>query len=680
VSLPAGEAERFLQGSALFQGVEPAVVQKTAAYFKAKAYPAGALIAQAGRPADKLGIIQSGTAIEQGVDAVSGDTQDLETLRPGDLVCEIGALLEGAHPRTIKAASECTILEIPNEILVQLSRKAAGVGHALARKLATRIVKQSLLAKRPAAAPAPQPSQPLPSESTPGGIPFVEVSDFRPSDQLLDLVPGRLMREHKLIPLEQRGQKLLVGMVSPKNRAAIAELQRVLQSVDIEVAAISIDDFSSSLIRLKPGAKSALKKQSAAAVAENISFDHDDSEREADKEVRVIGEEVVRVVSRIIAEGLRRHASDIHVEADRAGVRVRYRVAGMLEEWNETVPPSFAKGIVARIKVLAGLDITEKRLPQDGRLGFTVNRQEVDLRISTIPAARGEKVVMRICEAGSVLRPLEQTFIERRTLDAARRAINLKTGAIIVAGGTGSGKSSTVYSMLNERQRIRPDSNIVTVEDPIEFRLPGITQVQVNAPIGLTFAQVLRATLRQDPDVIVVGETRDPDTAHMAMEASISGHLLLTSIHANDSTAVIQRLETLGCSRSLVAQALSLVLVQRLAPKLCAKCRSTGVPPPMMARSLEAAGLIDKGASTEVPIAGHCDLCDGSGHEGRVALIESLLLDDELKGSLMAGANLGDIAKSARTRGIWSPFEVCARQLMHLRLLGAADALLTVAR
>src|SRR5207253_111178 len=238
---------------------------------------------------------------------------------------------------------------------------------------------------------------------------------------------------------------------------------------------------------------------------------------EADREAappRAMGDEVIRFVNRLIVGGLDREASDVHIEPTAGAPRIRLRVHGVLQEYPEAVPPAVTlKALTARIKVLAGLDITERRMPQDGRIGLTAGKRDVDLRVSTLPANRGEKIALRILEASGSTRQLEQIFFEQATLQAVRRALNRPYGGILVCGPTGSGKTSSLYSILNERKVTRPDTNIMMVEDPIEYRLPGVTQVGVNPAAGLGFPQVLRAMLRQDPDVIVVGETRDEETA-----------------------------------------------------------------------------------------------------------------------------------------------------------------------
>jgi type II secretory ATPase GspE/PulE/Tfp pilus assembly ATPase PilB-like protein len=310
---------------------------------------------------------------------------------------------------------------------------------------------------------------------------------------------------------------------------------------------------------------------------------------------------------------------------------------------------------------------------------MTAGNREVDLRVSTLPSSRGEKVVLRVLEGAGVSRPLEHIFLEPNLLAAARRAVLRPHGAVLVAGATGSGKSSSLYGMLQERRRARPDSSVLMVEDPIEYRLAGVTQVQVNAGIGLGFAQVLRAALRQDPDVIVVGETRDPETARLALESAMTGHLLFTSLHANDVMATLQRLETLGCSRTLVAQSLALVVVQRLVRRLCAQCARVEAPAPALLDALVARRLAERGASVTLPRAVGCDACNGTGYAGRVAVTEGLALNEELRAALMTGDGFAELAKAAAQARALHTFAQCASFLMARKVIAATEALLAVA-
>jgi type IV pilus assembly protein PilB len=333
------------------------------------------------------------------------------------------------------------------------------------------------------------------------------------------------------------------------------------------------------------------------------------------------------------------------------------------------------KTVAARIKVLAGLDITERRLPQDGRIGFNAGKREVDLRVSTLPANRGEKIALRILEAGAT-RKLQQIFYEEKTLSAVRRGLDRPYGGIIVGGPTGSGKTSTLYAMLNERRSTRPDTNILTVEDPIEYRLQGVTQVQVSASNGLTFARALRSLLRQDPDGIVVGETRDQETAVLALEAAMTGHLLLTSIHANTAVAALQRLENLGCSRALVSQSVALVLVQRLVRRLCAVCRKMEVLPAALAEALVVRKVIDRSQlGMPMPIAFGCEACNHTGQAGRAVVVEALTVTDELRNALGAGRPLAEVEALALQSGALLPFASYAAALLGRHLVGATEIL-----
>ena len=519
-----------------------------------------------------------------------------------------------------------------------------------------------------AAAPAP---------ADDGSPRMVRVSAYEINDKLLQVIPARTIAMQRLLPLELRGKALTVGMVDPWNGPAQNELRRLLTTVDLQFVAISADDFNEAFVRLRIDPAVSNRQLAPVTTPESLQYEVNVDEAPT-KQVNVIGDEVVQLANRLICAAIDRQASDVHIEGEPTGVKVRFRVGGALQDWETLVAQSFAKGLVARLKVLAGLDITERRLPQDGRIGLRVGRREIDLRVATMPTLRGEKVVLRLFEAANMLRPLESIFVEPKTLAIVRAALDRPYGAIVVAGPTGSGKSSTLYACLNERKKSRPDTNTVTVEDPIEYRLGGATQVQVNHAVDLGFARILRGMLRQDPDVIMVGEVRDGDTAQLALEAAMTGHLLLTSMHANTAIAALQRLENLGCPRPLIAQSLALVLVQRLARKLCPRCVKTEVPPPLLLDSLAARGLADKAAPVPMPRAVGCGECNGTGWSGRVAVLEAFELKDNARNMLMAGSSLGDIEKQAVDAGALLPFRRYAGVLMARNLIAPSEALLVV--
>ena len=351
----------------------------------------------------------------------------------------------------------------------------------------------------------------------------------------------------------------------------------------------------------------------------------------------------------------------------------------MILDWGEYIPASFGKGLVARIKVLAGLDITERRRPQDGRIGLRLGRRDLDFRVSVLPAIRGEKVVMRMFDAATMMRPLEQIFVEKRTLEALREALSRPYGAVIVTGPTGSGKSSSLYACLHQRMTTRPDTNICVVEDPVEYRLQGVTQVQVNHSVDLSFAAALRSFLRQDPDVIMVGEVRDAETASIALQAAMTGHMVFSSFHANNAAAAIQRLENFGCSRTMIAQSVSLIIVQRLLRRMCQHCVTLADAPVALRTSLAERGLIEPNANMQLPKSRGCERCNQTGVDGRIAVVESLKISDEVSTALMADERLDNIEKMAMKSGSMIPFRRYASFLMTRKLIAPGDALLAVA-
>lgn len=697
-----GEAvEAFLSKTLLLRECEAAVIAKVAPHLVVTEHPAGTTLVRAGAPSDGISLLRRGRATASLVHAMTGASTPLETLNPGDHFGDVGALTRAAHAYTVVADEGCVVLRMKPELVEALLTRVPQFSLALARRLATRTVQLGAITLRAATAtpsavraatpalgvdaprrPAAVPAAGAGADAGSGVIPFVEVGDFDPGPKVVGMLPARLILQHRAMPLRLQGNKLLVGMVMPRNAAALADLRRVLHTVDFEVAAISLEDFAHAVQRYKvdtPRGPESARDALVVVSPDSLSFDASDSEREPDKVARVVGDEVVRAVNRIIAAGLTREASDIHIEPEASGVKVRFRVHGMLHEWSEVPPPSFARGIAARLKVLSGLDITNTRTPQDGRIGLASGARELDLRISTLPSSRGEKVVLRVFEGAGMMRPLEQIFTDPGALNAVRKALQRPHGAIIVAGATGSGKSSSLYSMLNERRRTRPDTNVMLIEDPIEYRLQGVTQVQVNANAGLGFAQVLRAALRQDPDVIAVGETRDAETAHMALEAAMTGHLVLTSTHANDVTSVLQRLESLGCGRTLVAEALSFVLVQRLARRLCSNCVRLDQVPPALMENLVARRLIDRGSQVQLPRPVGCDLCQQTGYQGRMPVVEWWQVSAEARDALIAGAAPSEVLRAAAEAKAFQSFGSSAAYLMARKLLGTSEALMAVA-
>jgi type IV pilus assembly protein PilB len=669
IDVPAPEVVSFLAGTPLFASCERSTIELVAPHIFAAEVKAGVVIVRVGTQRPGLGFVYSGRAALRDGDAM------IEEVPVGGMFGEIGAFGGAAQPHEVIAAEDSVVLLLGHDVVVQLASKVAPFSFAAARRLAAR----AITAPPPARATR-NPPRASTTPLAPDAVQFARVSTYDPTSQLVATVPAKLIQQHRLLPLELVDRTLTIGMVDPTNPASRAEVRRVMSTMNVVVVAISQDDFNEAYVRLRIDpvrVGRGTRPPEATVSPDQLVFDQADQERDA-KQPGPLGDEIVALASRVVAHAIERGASDVHIDHNVSGPRIRFRIQGQLVNWDQALPVHYYKGLVARLKVLAGLDVTERRLPQDGRLGVRLGRREVDVRVSTIPTSRGEKVALRVFEAAAMLRPLEAIFHDQSILEALHLAIQRSYGAIVVAGPTGSGKTSSLYAALGERVRTRPDSNILTVEDPIEYRLASITQVQVNHAVDLTFAKVLRAMLRQDPDVIMVGEVRDDDTAQLALEAAMTGHLLLTSLHANNAVGVIQRLENLGCPRPLIGQSLGLILVQRLARRLCQRCTTTELPPPIVLTNLAAHGLIERDVEAEMPRAVGCAECNHTGYSGRVAVVEMLALDDAMRAQITAGASVTELERvAAEERRLYS-FRRAAHHLLSRHIISPAEALLTL--
>ncbi|HSS02178.1 MAG TPA: ATPase, T2SS/T4P/T4SS family, partial [Kofleriaceae bacterium] len=671
IDVPTSAIVEFLSSTQLFNGCDRATIVKIAPHVFPVEVPAGTVVVRAGAANPGIGVVYSGRAAVR-----DGDTI-VEDVPPGQAFGETGAFLGTTHPHEVAASEDSVLLLISHDIVKQLATKIAAFSFGAARRLAQRSITTPVPIVRPRpAGTAPPATRPTGTALPTEGIRFVRVSAYDPSPEIIAAVPGKLIQQHRLLPLELRDRNLTVGMVDPTNSASRMELQRVMSTSNIIVVAISQDDFNDAYVRLRIDpvrAGRGTRPNEVAVSPDALIFDQADQEREA-KQQGPLGDEIVGLASRIIAHAIERGASDVHVDPTVTGTRIRFRVQGQLYSWEQPIPAAHGKGLVARLKVLAGLDVTERRLPQDGRLGVRIGKREVDIRISTIPTSRGEKVALRVFEAASMLRPLETIFYDPPILEAVHLAIQRPYGAIVVGGPTGSGKTSSLYAAIGERMRTRPDTNVLTVEDPIEYRLAGVTQIQVNHAVDLGFAQVLRAMLRQDPDAIMVGEVRDELTAQLALEAAMTGHLMLTSVHANTAVGVIQRFEHLSCARPLIGQSLALVLVQRLARRLCPRCTTTEIPPPIILANLAAHRLVERDGEVALPRAVGCAECHQTGYAGRVAVVEMLALDEGLRAQIMAGTPITTLETIAREAKMLYSFRRSAQNLMARQMIGPAEA------
>lgn len=479
------------------------------------------------------------------------------------------------------------------------------------------------------------------------GIPIVELDQYDLNKELAGLVPHNLAVKHGLLPLVKKESSLSVAMVDPSNIVALNDI-KFITGLDIQVM-------------LAP--EGTIKAKQEKLYEDNINYDSiindfDDSDVEvvdSDEEVN-LGElekstedaPVVKLVNAILTDAIKKNASDIHVEPYEKAFRVRFRIDGVLYEIMKP-PMKLKNAITSRMKIMADLDIAERRLPQDGRIKLKLgSNREMDFRVNVLPTLFGEKVVLRLLDKSNLQLDMTKLGFETKQLADFKSAIMKPHGMVLVTGPTGSGKTTTLYSALAELNKAT--TNISTAEDPVEFNLAGINQAQMHDDIGFNFASALRAFLRQDPDVIMVGEIRDYETAEIGIKASLTGHLVLSTLHTNDAPSTINRLLNMGVEPFLVASSINLILAQRLARKVCSTCVETVTVNPEVLVNI---GIAPEEARHFSPKQGKgCDKCSGTGYKGRIALYEVMPMYEEIREYILNGASSAEIKKEAIRLGM----------------------------
>lgn len=464
------------------------------------------------------------------------------------------------------------------------------------------------------------------------GIPHVTIAQYPVDQEAVQLVPKDLAKRYLVMPIRKDKNKLFVAMADPLDYFAIEEL-RMATGFQIEPAIATKDDLYRNITKYYD------LRESMEEVMGTFPID------EVLEEVETVDEDspVVRLVNQIIANGIAMRASDIHFDPQETDFRVRYRVDGVLRT-ERSLPKHMQNVIVTRIKILANLNITENRLPQDGRIKTTIDFKPVDIRVSTLPTIHGEKVVMRLLDLSNMIDRLDKIGFSEENLAIFKDVLKKPNGIILISGPTGSGKSSTLYAALNFLNK--EDTNIITVEDPVEYQLDGINQVQVNEAIGLTFANGLRSILRQDPDIVMVGEIRDTETAEIAIRASLTGHLVLSTIHTNDAISAVSRLTDMGIEPFLISASLVCVVAQRLVRLVCRDCAQE-VP----ATEREKEIFTNRGLDIESVRRGKgCPTCGRTGYRGRTAIHEVLVIDGKIREMISNLKPIGDIRRYVQER------------------------------
>lgn len=479
------------------------------------------------------------------------------------------------------------------------------------------------------------------------GVPSINLAHFEIDQSVIKLVPAEIAQKHMVIPINRKGNVITVAMADPSNIFAIDDI-KFLSGFKVE-----------PVVAAETSIKNAINKHyDSAGLVQDIMRDFDDREvstvDESDEgpdvgDLQRATEDapVVKLVNLILSDAIKKGASDIHIEPYEKSFRVRLRIDGIL--YDVMQPPMKLKAaIISRVKIMSQLDIAERRLPQDGRIKIRMGQKEIDFRVSTLPTLFGEKVVLRLLDKSNLQLDMTMLGFEPQALQIFEKSILLPYGMVLVTGPTGSGKTTSLYSALHRLNTT--ETNIMTAEDPVEFNLQGVNQVQMKPEIGLNFATALRSFLRQDPDIIMVGEIRDYETAEIAIKAAMTGHLVLSTLHTNDAPSTISRLINMGVEPFLVSASTNMILAQRLCRKICNSCKEEISVP---RQALVDTGFTPEDAKALVCYQGKgCMECNDTGYRGRIALYEVLAITDDIKDAILQGAAASEIKELGRKNGM----------------------------
>ena len=501
------------------------------------------------------------------------------------------------------------------------------------------------------------------------GMDTVDLGDFDIPPNVLEMIPAEMANTYHVLPLQydEKTKKLTIAMRSADNYQALDTL-RLMMGFNVDAVLAPADQLEKRIGQYYGEDEESL----ASLVADLADEDGADFEMDGSKSVDLEAQiemandnRVVRLLNLVLLQGIKDKASDIHFEPFEDEFKMRYRIDGVLYEM---IPPPkhLAVPIVSRIKVMASMDIAERRLPQDGRIELTVGDQPIDLRVAVLPTMFGESVVLRILDRGNVSLDLGKVGMRDDDLDAFRQLIRKPNGIVIVTGPTGSGKTTTLYSALSELNQV--SEKILTAEDPVEYDIDGLVQVQVNPAVGLTFAAALRSFLRQDPDIVLIGETRDLETAQIAVQASLTGHLVFTTLHTNDAPSSIARLLDLGLENFLITATIEGILAQRLIRKICPRCKEAydATEDELYALQLTLEDLEGR----KLYRGKGCEFCNHSGYKGRMGLFEIMILDDDMRELIMKQASTQLLRNESRKRGM--------RTLRQSGLMALYDGITTI--
>ncbi|MCB9521059.1 MAG: Flp pilus assembly complex ATPase component TadA [Myxococcales bacterium] len=645
---------QFLAGTELFGTLSPEALQQVAPLFKPQRYFSNVPVFEQGGEPDQLFLIVSGAVEVRRKDTLTGMEFLLAVYGPGKSIGEEGVITDQPHPITAIAVEETVVLGVAKTDMWRAMSVFPDVGVGAARIMARRT--NRFIAEK--------------------GVRFISLSKLSVEPDVVGAIPERLVREHQVIPVARKGKTLTVAMVNPHNLVAYDEVQRAAKGMYIEPVGVAESDFD-RFMRLhmeKMGGGGATADEHVLPPMpprqHQLRFHQEGNENinEAERRGEVQGEQVIQHMNQIIGDALVLDASDIHIEPSADKIHIRYRIDGKLLKRADGIPMRFHSALVNRMKALASMDITERRKPLDGRLGITFNSREVSLRLSTVPTRFGENLVMRVLDKSNALMSLDRIVLVPSVREMIRALIFQPHGIVLVTGPTGSGKTTTMYSSILERQG--EGVNIVTVEDPVEYTIPGITQVQFNEGVGLTYAEAVRAFLRQDTDVMLIGETRDARTAHNAIQAALSGHLVVSSLHTNSALGTVYRLKEMGIEQFLIANALAGVVAQRLVRLVCTECREPfNHSPAVVQRIYENAA-----DAPQMYRGAGCARCNNTGFRSRTAILEVMPMSEDLRTAIAEGASMAELRRVAADAGMVT-FRDYAKYLLSRGLTTPSEVL-----
>lgn len=634
-----------LKNTEIFKALADGDLEKFSNKLKERVYPPNTAIVREGSSGDAMFIIKSGKVEVRRKEQTLGIDLAIATLGGGACFGEMALLTGKPRSATVMAVMPTEVFVLEKRDFDSLLMSHPTMSLALNRIVAERIDEMN---NRQA-------------------IGVVSLQTLRLDPDAMSRIPEYLILKHRMLPTSYANNTLTLAMVNPHDLLALDEARKFIKGVTIDPVVVSEEDLKRFMeTEYKTMVVPAKKDEPEINIDDVLdNMDHIQADIMKDAEFNEVSEEdlgitdlareaegapIIRLTNNIIAVALKKGASDIHIEPMEKSLRVRYRIDGILRQ-EMVLPKKVQLPLISRVKIISKLDITERRMPQDGRITLKLGAKSIDFRVSTVPTKFGEKIVTRILDKSNTTIGLDKLITHEPTLDIVREMIKKPYGIIYVTGPTGSGKSTSLYSALSEINSM--DVNISTVEDPVEYDLAGINQVQVNSDIGLDFARVLRAFLRQDPDIILVGETRDSETAKIAVEAALTGHLVFTTLHANDASSTFMRLTEMGIEPFLISTSVIGIVAQRLVRRICTKCKEPFTPDPVVKKFLEI------GDDVQLYKGKGCDNCGHTGYKGRVGVYEVLMVNDAVRHLIAEGSDTQVIRQAAVDGGMRSLKDYC---------------------